>query len=80
MEDLVTTYSFKAIVEPDEDRWHAYCLALVDRGGATWGDTREQAVANLEEVVKIVASMIEHSEPIARSAAERMRRNLLESR
>ena len=24
-------YSFKAIVEPDEDRWHAYCLALVVR-------------------------------------------------
>ena len=71
---MQATYSFKAIVEPDADRWHAYCLALVNRGGATWGGTRKQAVANLGEIVKmVVASVIEHSEPIARSAAERMR-------
>ena len=24
----VKTYTFKVIVEPDEDRWHAYCPAL----------------------------------------------------
>jgi predicted RNase H-like HicB family nuclease len=65
----VTTYTFKAIIEPDEDRWHAYCPALVHRGGATWGETREQALANLEEVVKmVVASMVEHGEPIAETA------------
>jgi hypothetical protein len=23
------TYTFKVVVEPDEDRWHAYCPALV---------------------------------------------------
>ena len=31
------TYSFKVVVEPDEDAqgnpaWHAYCPALVERG------------------------------------------------
>jgi len=41
----VTGYTFTAIIEPDEYSWHAYCPALVDRGGATWGETREQARA-----------------------------------
>jgi len=62
---------FKAVIEPDEDRWHAYCPALVDHGGATWGETREQALANLEEVVKmVVASMVEHGELIVETAPE----------
>jgi predicted RNase H-like HicB family nuclease len=74
VEGFVTTYTFKAIIEPDEDRWHAYCPALVHRGGATCGETREQALANFEEVVKmVVASMVERAEPILRNAAERMR-------
>jgi predicted RNase H-like HicB family nuclease len=67
----VITYTFKAVIEPDEDRWHAYCPALVDRGGATWGETREQALANLEEVVKmVVASMVEHGDLIIETAPE----------
>ena len=37
------------------------CPVLVDRRGATWAEIREEALANLEEVVKlIVASMVEH--------------------
>ena len=65
-EPEVITYTFKVIVEQDDDRWHAYCPALVDRGGASWGDTPEQAVANLHEVVQmVVESLAEHGEPIA---------------
>jgi predicted RNase H-like HicB family nuclease len=65
-ESEVITYTFKVVVEHDEDRWHAYCPALADRGGATWGDTPEQAVSNLQEVVQmVVASLAEHGEPIA---------------
>ena len=61
----MTTYTFKVIVEPDEDRWHAYCPALVEWGAATWGATREEALANIEDVVKmVVASMVEHGETI----------------
>jgi predicted RNase H-like HicB family nuclease len=61
----LTTYTFKVVVEPDDDRWHAYCPGLVDRGAATWGHTREEALANIEEVLKmVVASMVEHGEPI----------------
>ena len=60
----MTTYTFEIVVEPDEDRWHAYCPALVERGAATWGATRDEALANIEYVVKmVVASMLEHGEP-----------------
>jgi predicted RNase H-like HicB family nuclease len=48
------TYAFKVIVEPDEDRWHAYCPALQDYGAATWGNTREEAFKHIQEVVQIV--------------------------
>ena len=66
----LTTYTFKVVIEPDEDRWHASCPALVSRGAATWGQTPEEALANIEEVLKmVVASMIEHGEPIQTSHA-----------
>jgi len=29
------TYTFNVVVEPDEDRWHAYCPVLVHQGAAT---------------------------------------------
>jgi predicted RNase H-like HicB family nuclease len=65
----MTTYAFKVVIEPDEDRWHAYCSALVDHGGATWGTTPEEALANLETVVRmVVASLAEHGEPIMEAA------------
>ena len=59
------TYNFKIVVEPDEDRWYAECPALVNQGGASWGYTREEAIQNIEEVVKmVVESMIEHGETV----------------
>lgn len=62
----MTTYTFKVVIEPDDDRWYAYCPALFERGGATWGATPKEAFANLETVVKmVVASFSEHGEPIA---------------
>jgi predicted RNase H-like HicB family nuclease len=65
----VITYTFKVVIEPDDDRWYAYCPALVERGGATWGATPEQALAGLEAVVKmLVASLVEHGEPIVEAA------------
>jgi len=48
------TYTFKVVVEPDEDRWHAYCPALKKYGAATWGDTREEALKHIHEVVQII--------------------------
>ena len=50
----MTTYAFKVIVEPDEDRWHAYCPALLALGAATWGSTRQEAFRHIGEVVQMV--------------------------
>jgi predicted RNase H-like HicB family nuclease len=64
-EEDMKTYIFKAVVEPDDDRWSAYCPALLKQGAATWGNTKEEALHNLEEVVKMVLeSLNEHQEPI----------------
>ena len=48
------TYTFRVGVEPDEDRWHAHCPALEQYGAATWGNTREQALKHIQEVVQMV--------------------------
>ena len=59
------TYVFRVVVEPDEDRWVAYCPVLEKIGGATWGYTQEEALANIRDVVQMtVESMVEHGEPI----------------
>ncbi|MDA1191043.1 MAG: type II toxin-antitoxin system HicB family antitoxin [Candidatus Poribacteria bacterium] len=47
-------YSFEVIVEPDEDRWHAYCPALERQGAATWGNTKDEALKHIREVVQMV--------------------------
>ncbi|OIP26765.1 MAG: hypothetical protein COT13_03905 [Chloroflexi bacterium CG08_land_8_20_14_0_20_45_12] len=59
------TYVFRVVLEPDEDRWFACCPVLEEKGGATWGYTREEALRNIREVVEMtVESLIEHGEPI----------------
>jgi predicted RNase H-like HicB family nuclease len=64
------TYTFKVVVEPDEDRWHAYCPALESQGAATWGYTREEALKHIDEVVHLVIeSMIEHGEELPTESA-----------
>ena len=52
------TYSFKVVVEPDGDRWHAYCPALVSAGTATWRYTRGEALRNIQDVVRMVAASL----------------------
>ena len=57
------TYSFKVVVEPDDDRWHAYCPALEDRSAYTWGRAAEEALKHIGEVVQLVVdSMSDHGE------------------
>lgn len=59
------TYVFKVVVEPDDDRWAAYCPALLKQGASTWGYTRAEALKHIEEVVRmVVESLLEHGEPI----------------
>jgi predicted RNase H-like HicB family nuclease len=57
------TYTFIVVVEPDDERWHAYCPALEDHGASTWAYTREEALKHINEVVQLVVdSMVEHGE------------------
>lgn len=59
------TYDFKVVVEPDEDRWHAYCPALKKQGVATWGYTEKEALKNIQEVAQmVVEELIEDGEYI----------------
>lgn len=48
------TYIFRVKVEQDQDRWVAYSPELKDKGGATWGKTRDEALKNLQEVIRLV--------------------------
>jgi predicted RNase H-like HicB family nuclease len=64
------TYTFKVVVEPDEDAqgnpaWHAYCPALESIGAATSGKTRQEALRKINEVVHmIVQEFIEEGKPL----------------
>jgi predicted RNase H-like HicB family nuclease len=50
------TYTFRVVVEPDDDRWHAYCPALQQFAAATWGNTEEEALKHIQEVVQMIVS------------------------
>ena len=69
------TYSFKVVVEPDEDAaggpaWYAYCPALEKIGAATSGRTREEALRNINQVVHmIVQELIEEGKPLPEGPA-----------
>ena len=65
------TYTFKVVAEPDEDRWHAYCPALQRQGASTWGNTLEEALKHIHEVMHLVVdSMIEHGEQLPEQTTE----------
>jgi len=59
------TYIFRVVVESDEERWFAYCPILEEKGGATWGYTREEALRNIKEVIEMtIEGLVERGEPI----------------
>ena len=65
------TYNFKIVLEPDQDfdgkpsGWRAFCPALESLGGATWGETRDEALKNMGDVIRmIVDEFIEEGRPL----------------
>ena len=59
------SYVFKVVVEPDEDKWHAFVPELEGKGAATWGRTRDEAFRNIQEVARmVIEDMLEDGEPI----------------
>ncbi len=68
------TYTFKVVVEPDEDRWFAYCPVLGKHGAYTWGYTYEEALRNIREVAEmIVEEFIEDKEQIPEEPEEEVK-------
>ena len=64
-EEHLTTNTFRIVVEPDEDRWRAYCPELKAQGAATWGYTKEEALQNIREVLEmVVAELVEEGKPV----------------
>jgi predicted RNase H-like HicB family nuclease len=63
------------VVEPDDDRWHAYCPSLERYGASTWGNTEEEAFRHIHEVVRmIIAELIEDGIAFRRPRAKTSRR------
>ena len=59
------THTFKVVVEPDEGGYHAYCPALRYLGAVTQGATESEALANINEVVRmIVDELHEDGKPL----------------
>ncbi len=48
------SYVFPVVVEPDEDVWRAYVPELESMGAATWGNTKDEAMRNIQEVAQMV--------------------------
>ena len=67
------SYIFRIVVEPDEDRWVAYCPVLLKQGGATWGYTKEEAMRNIREVLEMVMEdLVECEDPLPEGPREEM--------
>ena len=76
---MAMTYNFKIVVEPDEDfdgnpaGWHAYCPVLERQGASTWGETQDEALKNINELVRmVVESMLEHGERIPEEPSDQV--------
>ena len=62
-EKQIIGFKVEVIVEPDEDGFHAYCLAL--KGLHTCGDTEEEALNNAKDAaVAYLESSIKHGDSI----------------
>jgi predicted RNase H-like HicB family nuclease len=57
--DTLKSYVFKVVVEDDQHEdgrpaLRAYCPALESIGASTWGNTREDAMKNIQEVLHMI--------------------------
>ena len=59
------TYTYKVVLERDEEGWAVYAPALESKGGATWGRTRGEALVNIQDALEGVARIfLEDGEPL----------------
>lgn len=53
------TYVFTVEIEPDEDGFRAFYPPLEHIGASTWGQTPEEALKNIEEVLSMIVEEFE---------------------
>ena len=59
------SYIFRITLEPDEDVWRACIPELEEKGAATWGKTREEALRNIHEVAQmVIEELLQDGKPI----------------
>ena len=51
-------YEFKVNLEPDDGGWFVYVPALQHLGGATWGETEDEAIKNIKEALALVVESL----------------------
>jgi predicted RNase H-like HicB family nuclease len=60
--EQLKTFMFRVVVEPDEDRWFAYCPALEKYAATTWGYTKREALEHIREVVEMIVEELKDEE------------------
>lgn len=59
------TYVFRIVLEEEGGRWHAAVPELESQGAATWGNSRDEAIRNIQEVLQmVIEELLEDGEPI----------------
>ena len=53
------TYVFTVEIEPDEDGFRAFYPPLEHIGASTWGQTQEEALQHIEEVLSMIVEEFE---------------------
>ena len=62
------SYVFRVVVEPDGDAWRAYLPELENKGAATWGRSKEEAIRNIQEVAQmVIEDLLEEGQKIPES-------------
>ena len=53
------TYTFRVVLEPDEEGWHIYYPPWASIGASTWGYTRDEALYYIREVLEMILEEFE---------------------
>ncbi len=53
------SYTFQVELEPDGEGWHVFFPDWEEIGASTWGYTREEALAYIQEVLEMIIEEFE---------------------
>ncbi|MDP3740764.1 MAG: type II toxin-antitoxin system HicB family antitoxin [bacterium] len=53
------------MLEPDDKAWRAYIPELESKGASTWGNTKEEALRNIQEAAQmVIEELLEGGQPL----------------